>query len=402
MKNLKKLSREELRKIFHKLSIAKCVFIVLIFLSQTLFSQKDFVIYANVSGAENGNKVYYYYYENATTTKTDSATINNGKFNIKGSISYPTLFTIYKKSDEDNGKKYYHFFFGEGNVNLDLNFSNFGLSSINKNPYQEEFLRYNTAKNTIRKKLKENREQRQKYEDKKSSENDKRTNSILANFDNIESNLELEWMKSDIDFAKNNPSSFVALHYLFFNLGRSIGRKNFKEIQSAYNAMNIDLRNSPLGIYIDEKLKALERSSIEAIAPDFASEDFFGKKFSLSDFSNKVVLLDFWASWCVPCIRQHPFLHQINNQYKDSGLVIISISKDSDISAWKKSVEKENMNWINTIVTEKSQTMIDAYAAQSIPVILLIDKTGKIIGRWTGYDPQYNTEIQKMISEQLR
>lgn len=372
--------------------------IILLLFSQNLLSQKQFVINAHVSHSKDGDKIYYSYYKNSSNAVVDSAIIKNGKFTVKGNIEYPTLFNIFKKLNEYIEKNNYHFFFGFGRIDLKLDFSDFSQSTTNKNKYQEDFLLYTEYKKSVVQKLVENRELRKKYEEGNSEIN----KNIIEKFDSIESSTELEYIMKDVDFAKENPSSFVALHYLFFNLGRSIGRKHFKEIKSGYDAMDFNIKNSPLGIFIKEKLFLLENSNVGGIATDFTNLDFFGNTFSLSDFfGKKVILLDFWASWCEPCKKQHPFLQKIHNQYKDSGLEIIGISKDTKVDAWKKSVEKENMEWINTIATEESQTMLNAYVAQAIPLIILIDKNQKIVGRWTGYDVRYNDEIEKMISEIL-
>ena len=167
--------------------------------------------------------------------------------------------------------------------------------------------------------------------------------------------------------------------------------------------MSINAKQTRIGLFIGEKLNSIERSAIGSYAIDFTAEDISGNIFSLSDFlGKKIIVLDFWASWCAPCRMQNPFFQKIYNKYKESGLLLISISKDEKTSAWREAVKKENMNWLNTIVDGKNKKTFESYSIQTIPLLIVIDKNKKIIGRWTGNDEQSNVEIEKIIAENLR
>ena len=106
-----------------------------------------------------------------------------------------------------------------------------------------------------------------------------------------------------------------------------------------------------------------------------------GKYCNLSDIvkSKQLVLLDFWASWCTPCIKEMPILTQLYENYKDKGLEIVGVSLDNSELPWKKAIEKHNMLWVNIINDEKSNNIATLYGIYTIPHTVLINSNGEII-----------------------
>ena len=114
----------------------------------------------------------------------------------------------------------------------------------------------------------------------------------------------------------------------------------------------------------------------------FEVRTFDNKNFNLSSIigQRKLILLDFWASWCGPCIIEIPKLVDLYNEFNDKGLEIIGISTDKDEIEWRKAVEKFNMNWIQVINgKEKNSNAVEIYNVQFIPYTILIDSNGRII-----------------------
>jgi thiol-disulfide isomerase/thioredoxin len=104
--------------------------------------------------------------------------------------------------------------------------------------------------------------------------------------------------------------------------------------------------------------------------------------FKLSDIieSKQLILLDFWASWCAPCIKEMPVLIQLYEDYKDKGLEIIGISLDENELQWKKAIEKNNMSWIQIISNKgKSDNIAEMYGIHQIPRTVLINGNGEIL-----------------------
>lgn len=125
------------------------------------------------------------------------------------------------------------------------------------------------------------------------------------------------------------------------------------------------------------------RVAIGAIAPDLEFPDPDGKMRKLSDLRGKVVLIDFWASWCGPCRRENPNVTRIYSEYHDKGFEIFSVSLDSDAASWKRAIEADKLVWPNHVSDlKKWQSQAAAiYGVRSIPSTFLLDKEGRIVQR---------------------
>ncbi len=128
-----------------------------------------------------------------------------------------------------------------------------------------------------------------------------------------------------------------------------------------------------------EKRKKME---IGQIAPDFSIADESGKPVSPKDFMGKVLVIDFWASWCGPCRAEIPKMKEIYKDYKDRGdVVFLSISIDSKKEDWVKALGEENMEWMQLWATDGGKELMDKYQFNGIPFIVAIDKEGKLCGK---------------------
>jgi len=114
-------------------------------------------------------------------------------------------------------------------------------------------------------------------------------------------------------------------------------------------------------------------------AADLSLPDLTGKMVSLSEFKGKVVLLDFWASWCGPCRHNNPRLVKLYNKYHDKGLEIYGVSLDEDMKSWKKAVHSDKLSWVQVIDDKGWEaTSIATYGIDFIPSSFLIDRNGVI------------------------
>lgn len=128
-------------------------------------------------------------------------------------------------------------------------------------------------------------------------------------------------------------------------------------------------------------------------APDFITKDINGKVVRLSDFRGKTVLLDFWASWCLPCRAKMKKLKAIYPELTKQGITVVSISLDEDIEAWRKASREEGISWTNTcdVVPFNKNKIAQAYQISFIPQLFLISPQGFI----TSQSPDLNSLIKK-------
>ncbi len=133
-------------------------------------------------------------------------------------------------------------------------------------------------------------------------------------------------------------------------------------------------------------------------APAFVLKDLEGKEVSSSVFANKVVLLNFWATWCPPCLAEIPALKALQNDYRAKGFEVVGISVDEDGSqAVKAFVEKKGINYSILMSTDE---VVEAYGGiRAIPTTFLISRDGKIVRKYFGEQRKSVLEeaIKKLI-----
>ena len=136
---------------------------------------------------------------------------------------------------------------------------------------------------------------------------------------------------------------------------------------------------------IDNFKMAVNRASsfmTGAEAPDFAQNDPDGNPIKLSELRGKVVLVDFWASWCGPCRRENPNVVRMYQKYKDQGFEILGVSLDKRKDAWLKAIEKDKLTWphVSDLRGWKNE-VAQLYSVTSVPATILLDREGRIIAR---------------------
>ena len=125
-----------------------------------------------------------------------------------------------------------------------------------------------------------------------------------------------------------------------------------------------------------------KRLAVGGQLPDFTANDPDGKKISLSDFKGKYVLVDFWASWCIPCRNEFPFLKKAYSKYKDKNFEIIGYSIDSEASVWVSAIENDDTPWVQVshLLGYKDPVAVN-YQINGVPANWLIAPDGKVIAR---------------------
>jgi len=133
--------------------------------------------------------------------------------------------------------------------------------------------------------------------------------------------------------------------------------------------------------------------------PKFDAKYIDNTVFNLKKYSGKYILLDFWGTWCVPCIKLIPELKQLNSEFSDKNLKLISVAYDENSEKVMDFVVKENMNWEHLFVSSKQNdknSLINKLKINKYPTTILISPDGKIIGRDLEIDNLRELLIEKL------
>jgi len=135
-------------------------------------------------------------------------------------------------------------------------------------------------------------------------------------------------------------------------------------------------------------------------APSFTLQDLNGKPVSLSDFKGKVIVLDFWATWCPPCVIEIPHFIELYEQYKDQGFAMVGISLDREgISVVKSFVRKYQINYPILMTDGQVDRVYGGITA--IPTTFVIDSAGNIRQKYIGYRDKavFEADIKALLTE---
>jgi thiol-disulfide isomerase/thioredoxin len=131
---------------------------------------------------------------------------------------------------------------------------------------------------------------------------------------------------------------------------------------------------------------------------NFTLNQFGGGKVSLAEQKGKVVLVDFWATWCGPCRAAIPHLVGMYNKYKDQELVVLGISLDQEKDALPKFIKDYNITYP---ILYGEEQVTKAYEVQSIPTLVVFDKKGKIAFREVGFSDENISTLEQKIKDAL-
>lgn len=135
-------------------------------------------------------------------------------------------------------------------------------------------------------------------------------------------------------------------------------------------------------------------------APAWTLKDGDGKDVKLSDYKGKVVVLDFWGSWCPPCRAAMPGIQKIHEKYKEKGVAVVGMNYERNAAANPAKFMKDNGYTYGLVL--KADTIADKYKVNGWPTFYILDKEGKVLWSAVGHDPSHEGQMAKVIEEALK
>lgn len=200
----------------------------------------------------------------------------------------------------------------------------------------------------------------------------------------------IQQYKSSVELDPNYPPAHLSLGVALLKSSRD--DEGTKELQRF-------LESSPTGSDADLARKLIAKPDRARLnyAPDFEGTTASGQTISLSQFVGKVVVLDFWATWCPSCIQSLPEMKELVKKYGPTGeLVVISISDDANEQQWRTFISRKKMDWLQ--IRDSDHSLGKTFTVYSIPTYLIVDRAGVIRQRIVGRNPQ-ETLVGRLKSE---
>ncbi|SFH46498.1 AhpC/TSA family protein [Pedobacter insulae] len=393
--------------------------IVLTFLSLFAFAQKATFTISGTINWKNSGYIYLSYRDKDGQSKTDSSIIIQQTFKFKGNINEPTnayLRGSLKTRNVDD-PNFTSFFIEPSEMKLEVTEGNYKDFKLKGSKTQDEVAQLAKLKGSITAGLKP-------YQDAYKLANEayikaikdklppsvqdslkKVANVIRNQFEPFSKKLD----QVDYAFVAKNPNSYLSAYLMTFK----VSKLPLDSVVLFYKGFSEKIKQSGFGKQIEAEIVKLRKGSPGSVAGAFTWVDIDGAPLSLADFKGKYVLLDFWASWCIPCREGNPHLKKLYTLYKPKGFEIIGISDDdTKPEAWRAAVAQDGIGMWKHVLRglkltkdgfDRSNDISDSFGIHTLPTKILIDKTGKIIGRYGGggeSDEALDKKLAEIMSTQ--
>lgn len=322
--------------------------------------------------------------------KAKKIPVQNGKFEITGNVSEPgpAFLSLAENLQPKDPSEFKQFILDKGEISIQIK-DKLSTSIVKGSRANDEVMSYTAGQSPYMAKLSALNEAADRQ-----SQLGVPLDSIIKMYQPSLKEAANELLTYQRNYIAKNPAAFISV-LLLPEVAKSTF--NYFEADSSFNKLDATVRMSPTGKAISEFIAREKKTSIGAMAPEFAAADTAGKTVALSSLKGKYVLLDFWAAWCGPCRQENPNVVQAFHRFKDKGFTVLGVSLDRERKDWLKGVRDDKLTWNNVSELKYFQSPTALlYGIVSIPRNFLLDPNGKIIGRDLR-GPDLNTKLEEVF-----
>jgi peroxiredoxin len=327
----------------------------------------QFKITGVIKGAE-ASMVYLQKMDSTGLVTMDSAVVKNNEFEFQGKVDSPDRWNLAIKGKKD---ALYPFFLENSDIRLVVHADTAGLMDVTGSVNQDIFKRYIKNNDSIQKLSNSLDPLYEKADSLKDTATIKKLDDQLQAYDK-------ELKKLIVDLAKNNPASPAGPWLIM----RNSYQFELPELDSLLGVFDSTLFHSYFYKSVVKRAAILRRVQIGQPAVDFSMNDTTGKPVTLSSLKGKILLVDFWASWCHPCRLENPNVVKAYAGFHKKGFDVLGVSFDRKKENWEKAIRDDKLTWNHVSDLQNwGNAAGKLYGISSIPANVLLDKDQKIIGR---------------------
>ena len=294
------------------------------------------------------------------------APIVDGKFHIEGVIDGPCV-TVVKVAGMEGG----FVFLLDSDAPYEMELWNRKPSVIRGGKLQEEL---NAYQKTVNEGNEELNALRAKIEEASAARRFKTASELR---EKLEKASDKAQGKLD-DILRRNGDNLFSVYV------RTAGMEQLPlpALKELYAGLSDEARRWEPAKFVAARIAQLEQVDRGAVAPDFTLPDPDGAEVSLYGLKGKVKIIDFWASWCGPCRMENPNMVRLYADYKDKGLVVVSVSLDTSRERWLEAVAKDGMTWTQVCdLGGWKSPVVQQYDIHEVPTIFVLDENNRIIAK---------------------
>lgn len=333
--------------------------------------EKPFKINGNIDGLKEGTVVLKLRQFEGGYKTIDSVNLSNGAFSLRGNIKIPEMYAlIFSDGKEDQGKMQFFVDPGELTINTTLDKIKDGtvsgsITNDKFKAFQKHLSQWDDQVNALFKKSSDAAKSKDKAKEK----------LYDAQLDSL-SDVKQAFVKKHVEGHLSEPlSPYIVLRYLSNSLP-------LPELTKLSDKLAPQLGPSRYTRSLKQYVEVRIKTSVGQPAVDFTLNDPEGNPIPLSSTKGKVVLLDFWASWCGPCREENPNVVKAYNKFKEKGFTVFGVSLDKNKEKWIKAIEKDGLTWPHVSDLKGWDSAAGKlYGVRSIPHSVLLDQKGNIVAK---------------------
>lgn len=344
----------------------------------------SYTINGTIEGIADGVKVYLNRAEDNNLVTIDSTTIQQGKFTFQGSQKEPAERYITIQAEEMGRPMILDIFLENGNIDIEIGEESVSVTGTPNNDIMQEIRDVETEisnqASVIVDALSSNELSETEYAEKVAQ---------LEALDKQATGFMVDAIKKNIA----NPIGIMLFKQNYYYM-------TFDELVEVTNQIPATYTNDETIQHIIDSVEKMKGTAEGQKFTDFTMDTPEGTEVRLSDYvgKGKLVLIDFWASWCGPCRNSNPTLVALYNDYKDKGFEIVGVSLDKSKEDWIEAIKEDGITWpqMSDLMRNPGE-IAQIYAINSIPHTILVDGEGTIIARGLHGD-----QIREKVAEILK